>query len=79
MVDTATKYVWIKSLVNLDGQATMEAKDEYEAYCLDYGVVNEEYLTDLGTPFTSEAFTSHLIESNSKICRNSSTSSEWYS
>ena len=46
--------------MNLDGHATMEAKDEYEAYYLDYGVVNKEYLTDLGTPFTSETFTSHL-------------------
>ena len=60
MVDTATKHIWIKPLVNLDGYATVEAKNDYEDYCLDYGVINKEYLTDLGTPFTSETFTSHL-------------------
>ena len=60
MVDTATKYVWVKPLVSIDGAETVQAKDEYESHCRDYGVINKEYLTDLGTPFTSADFSDHL-------------------
>ena len=39
---------------------TMHAKEEFELQCQDVGVIPQEYISDNGSAFTSQAYTAHL-------------------
>jgi transposase InsO family protein len=46
---------------------TIQAKLRFEQKCRDYGVIPQEYQTDNGSAFTSEAFTQHLATTTQGI------------
>ena len=61
-VDLATGYLFIEFQTNLTTHETLLAKEKFELECRDHGVVVQEYLTDMGSAFTSKAFREHLQE-----------------
>jgi len=61
-VDHASGYLFVKEQVHLNTHETIEAKQLFEQLCRDVGVVPQTYLSDNGTSFTSQSFTSHLEE-----------------
>ena len=59
-VDTASGLVQVKHQVHLNTHETLAAKQEFEEFCRDNGVIPQEYLSDEGSPFTSKAFAEKL-------------------
>jgi hypothetical protein len=59
-VDHASGYVFIKEQVHLNTHETIDAKQNFEDHCRDFGVIPQTYLTDNGSAFTSTEYTAHL-------------------
>ena len=59
-VDHASGYIFIKEQVHLNTHETIDAKEQFELHCRDFGVITQTYLTDNGSAFTSAAYTAHL-------------------
>ena len=61
-VDLATGYLSIEFQTNVTTHETLLGKEKFELECRDHGVVVQEYLSDMGAAFTSQAFREHLQE-----------------
>ena len=61
-VDQASNYVFVYCQRKLTTHETLRAKEQYERHCRDHGVINQKYLSDKGSAFTSKEFTEHLKE-----------------
>jgi hypothetical protein len=59
-VDHSTSFVHVELQPHLNTTETLQAKESFELLCRDFGVVPQEYLSDNGTPFTSQAYSRHL-------------------
>ena len=66
-VDHASGHVHVELQPSLHSHATIEAKEAYEAFCRDLGVVPQKYLSDNGAAFTSSKFKKHLSAFNQTI------------
>ena len=66
-VDHASGHVHVELQPSLHSHATIAAKEAYEAYCRDLGVVPRKYLSDNGAAFTSADFKKHLSAFNQTI------------
>lgn len=59
-VDHASGYIFIQEQVHLNTHETIDAKQQFEEHCRDFGVIPQTYLTDNGSAFTSADYTAHL-------------------
>ena len=59
-VDHASNFVHIEFQAQLNTHETLRAKQSYEAFCRDHGVIPQSYLSDNGSSFTSSDFHEHL-------------------
>ena len=59
-VDHATGFLYVGFQVHLNTHETITSKVNFEQCCRDYGVVVQEYLSDNGSSFSSQAFRKHL-------------------
>ena len=59
-VDLDTGFTHIEFQTNLTSHETLLAKDKFERLCREHGVIVQEYVSDLGSAFTSQAFAQHL-------------------
>lgn len=59
-VDHATGYLHVGFQVHLNTHETISSKENFEKSCRDVGVVVQEYLSDNGSSFSSQAFRKHL-------------------
>ena len=66
-VDHTSGHVHVELQPSLHSHATIAAKEAYEAYCRDLGVVPRKYLSDNGAAFTSADFKKHLSAFNQTI------------
>jgi transposase InsO family protein len=61
-VDHSTNYVFVVMQVHQNSHETLQAKNVFEPFCHEAGVVVQEYLADNGPAFSSKAFADHLAE-----------------
>jgi len=59
-VDHASGYIHVELQVHLNTRKTLHAKTKFEAECGKYGVIQQSYITNEGTAFTSTGFNEHL-------------------
>ena len=59
-VDHASGFVFVVMQVNLTTADTLMAKEAFEKFALDHGVVPQQYRTDHGSAFTSAEYSRHL-------------------
>ena len=59
-VDHASGYIHVELQVRLNTRETLQAKKEFEAECTHHGVIPQNYLTDMGSSFTSDEYSTHL-------------------
>ena len=59
-VDHATSFVHVEHQTSLTSHDTLQAKEQYEFMCRDYGVLPQQYLSDNAKCFTSQEYTAHL-------------------
>ena len=58
--DHASGYVHVEFQVHLNTHETLQAKENFELFCRDHGVVPQSYLSDNAKCFTSKEFTEKL-------------------
>ena len=59
-VDHCSGYVHIELQVKLNAPETIKAKDTFERFCADHGVVVQKCISDHGSSFDSQAYKAHL-------------------
>ena len=59
-VDHTTSFVHVEHQTSLTSHDTLQAKEQYEFMCRDYGVLPQQYLSDTAKCFTSQEYTAHL-------------------
>ena len=59
-VDHASGFVHVEHQTSLSSHNTMGAKEQFELFCRDHGVLPQKYMSDNATAFTSKSFTEHL-------------------
>ena len=59
-MDHASNFVHVEFQAHLNTHETLQAKQRFEAFCRDHGVIPQSYLSDNGSSFTSLAFHEHL-------------------
>ena len=59
-VDHASGFVHVEHQTSLTSHDTMLAKEQFELFCRDHGVLPQKYMSDNATAFTSKSFTEHL-------------------
>ena len=59
--DHASGYVHVEFQVHLNTHETLQAKENFELFCRDHGVVPQSYLSDNAKCFTSKEFTEKLL------------------
>ena len=59
-MDAAAEYIFVEFESNADSTQTLIAKENFETFCSQYGVVPQTYISDKGSDFTSKAFKEHL-------------------
>jgi hypothetical protein len=62
-VDHASSYVHVEHQLGFSAVETIRAKQAYEKFCLDHGVLIQDYLTDSGA-FKANKFVQHIRESH---------------
>jgi hypothetical protein len=62
-VDHASSYVQNEHQLGFSAVETIQAKQAYEKFCLDHGVLIQDYLTDSGA-FKASKFVQHIRESH---------------
>jgi hypothetical protein len=58
--DNASSYIHVEFHQHLNTHETLEGIKNFEALCLDHGVVPTNYISDSGAAFTAKAFKDHL-------------------
>ena len=61
-VDAATGLVHVEFQTHLNTHETLEAKDAFERWSRDQGVILSEFISDSGSAFTSKEFSAHLSD-----------------
>ena len=61
-VDLYSGFTHVEFVTSLTTHDTLIAKESFELMCRDHGVIVQEYLSDMGTSFTSKDFQKHLQE-----------------
>jgi hypothetical protein len=61
-VDHASNFVHVEHQTSLSSHDTLRAKDLFELFCRDHGVLPQKYMSDNATAFTSKGFTENLKE-----------------
>ena len=74
-VDAASGLIFVKSQVTMNATDTINAKHEFERYCMGMGVTAESYHTDNGI-YKSRAFTEELVNNFQNI-RFSGVGAKW--
>ena len=59
-VDHASGFVHVEHQSSLSSHDTMRAKEKFELFCRDHGVLPQKYMSDNASAFTSKSFTDHL-------------------
>ena len=59
-MDHASGYIHVELQVRLNTRETLMAKRDFEAECTQHGVIPQNYLTDMGSSFTSDEYSTHL-------------------
>jgi hypothetical protein len=59
-IDHASNFVYIEFQVHLSTPETLKAKENFELFCRDHGVIPQTYRSDNGRAFLSSEFTAHL-------------------
>ena len=60
LIDHASLFVHVEHQTLLTTHDTLQAKEQFEFYCRDFGVIPQQYLSDNARCFTSQEFTAHL-------------------
>ena len=59
-VDHATGFVHVEHQTSTSTHDTLRAKESFELFCRDHGVLPQKYVSDNATAFTSKRFSEHL-------------------
>ena len=59
-VDHASGFVHVEHQTSLSSHDTLRAKELFELFCRDHGVLPQKYMSDNASAFTSQSFTEHL-------------------
>ena len=65
--DMATGFIHVEPVTNTSAHATLEAKAKFEVAMWELGIKVREYHLDKGSAFTSDAFTSDLVQNKQKF------------
>ena len=66
-VDHASGYIHVELQQAVNSHQTLQAKDSFEAFCSEFGVIVKDYLTDNGSAFRSTEFEEKLKEFHQHI------------
>ena len=61
-MDHASNFVHVEHHTSLSSHDTLRAKELFELFCRDHGVLPQKYMSDNATAFTSKGFTENLKE-----------------
>ena len=61
-VDHASGFVHVEHQTSLSSHDTLRAKETFELFCRDHGVLPQKYMSDNATAFTAKSFADHLRE-----------------
>ena len=59
-INQASNYTHVEFQTHLTTHETLQAKEQYESICQDFGVIPQSFLSDNDSAFTSGSFLRHL-------------------
>ena len=60
--DAYSQLVWVQCQTSLNSHQTLQAKEAFEDYSRDFGVVIQQYISDNASAFTSSQFAQELAD-----------------